>query len=209
MKTDDLIKALAADPLVEPPVERSLWSALALGLAVSALVFLATLGPRPDFAQAIETLRFVMKPLFPLLLAVGSIYTLSFLWRPGGRTPLWSLALAPLALVVAAMLELYALPRHVWGEAMLGMNAVKCLIFIPVLSLAPLAAALLALRRGATTRPAATGAVAGLLAAGLGAALYALHCPDDSPLFLAVWYVAAALMMAGIGALVGSRALRW
>jgi hypothetical protein len=209
MKTDELIKALAADPVVEPPVERALWPALALGVALSALVFLALLGPRHDFAQAIETLRFAIKPLFPILLAASAAYVASILWRPGGSPPIWPLMLAPLALVLAVALELIALPRVAWGEAMLGANALKCLFFIPILSLAPLAAALVALKRGASTNPAATGAVAGLMAAGLGAALYAVHCPDDSPLFIAVWYVIASFIVAGAGALLGARVLRW
>ena len=54
-----------------------------------------------------------------------------------------------------------------------------------------------------------TGALVGLASAALGAALYALHCTDDSPLFVATWYGAAALLMTGIGAILGARLLRW
>jgi hypothetical protein len=209
MKTDDLIRALAADPVPAPPVERALWPALALGLAVSAVLFLAMLGPRPDFAQAVETLRFVVKPLFPLILISGAMYALTRLWRPGSHVPLWAIAIAPATLGVAIILELIALPAQQWGAALVGQNALKCLFFIPLFSLAPLAVTLTALRRGAPTRPALTGAVAGLLSAGLGATLYALHCPDDSPLFVATWYVIAASLVAALGAMVGGRVLRW
>jgi hypothetical protein len=54
-----------------------------------------------------------------------------------------------------------------------------------------------------------TGAVAGLFAGALGAVLYATHCPDDSPLFVAVWYGLAIAAVALIGALAGRRLLRW
>lgn len=209
MRTDDLIRALAADPMPAPPVERALWPALALGLAVSTILFLATLGPRPDLAQALETLRFVVKPAFPLILIGGAMYALTHLWRPGKSAPLWAVALAPAALAVAMVLELIALPTQQWGAALVGDNALKCLFFIPLFSLAPLAVTLAALRRGAPTRPALTGAVAGLLSAGLAASLYALHCPDDSPLFVATWYVIASSIVAVLGAAVGSRVLRW
>jgi len=209
MKTDDLIRALAADPVPAPPVERALWPALALGLAASVILFLATLGPRPDFAQAAETLRFVIKPAFPLILIGGAMYALTRLWRPGKAAPLWAIAIAPAALAVAIVLELVALPAQQWGAALVGENALKCLFYIPVFSLAPLAVTLAALRRGAPTRPALTGAVAGLLSAGLGATLYALHCPDDSPLFVATWYVIAASFIAVLGAVIGARVLRW
>ena len=33
-----------------------------------------------------------------------------------------------------------------------------------------------------------------------GGALYALHCPDDSPLFVAIWYVIATAGVAVLGA---------
>ncbi len=209
MRTEDFIRTLAADPTPAPPVERALWPALALGLAVSAVLFLVTLGPRPDFAQAIETLRFVAKPVYTMLLVGGAMYALSHLWRPGARAPLWALALAPAALLLAIVAELVALPAGAWDDALVGENALKCLFYIPLFSLAPLAVTLSALRRGAPLRPALTGAVAGLLSAGLGATLYALHCPDDSPLFVATWYSIGALVIAGLGAFAGSRVLRW
>ena len=58
-------------------------------------------------------------------------------------------------------------------------------------------------------RPRLAGAVAGLASAGLAASLYALYCPDDSPLFVATWYTLAAAITAGVGAIAGKRWLRW
>ena len=81
--------------------------------------------------------------------------------------------------------------------------------FIPILSLAPLAIFLAVLREGASTRPVSTGALAGLLAGGIGAFFYAAHCPDDSPLFVASWYTIAIAAVTGMGALGGARWLRW
>jgi hypothetical protein len=51
--------------------------------------------------------------------------------------------------------------------------------------------------------------MAGLLAGGLAAALYAAHCPDDSPLFVAVWYTLALGIVVGVGAVAGRAVLRW
>ena len=80
---------------------------------------------------------------------------------------------------------------------------------IPMMA-APILAALIAtLRLGAPTRPALTGALAGAAAAGLAALLYASHCTDDSPLFVATWYPLATLVCAGAGALLGRRFLAW
>jgi hypothetical protein len=38
---------------------------------------------------------------------------------------------------------------------------------------------------------------------------HALHCDEDAPMFLAVWYGLAILALGGIGAVAGTRALRW
>ncbi len=84
-----------------------------------------------------------------------------------------------------------------------------CLESIPFLAAAPLVAVLLALRQGAPEHPALAGAAAGLFAGAIGAAFYATHCPDDSPLFVAAWYTLGITIVIGIGALAGSRVLRW
>ena len=51
--------------------------------------------------------------------------------------------------------------------------------------------------------------MAGLLAAACGATLYAFHCFDDSPLFVATWYTLAALPVVIVGAVAGHRLMRW
>jgi hypothetical protein len=92
---------------------------------------------------------------------------------------------------------------------MIGNNAMACMASIPLFALPFLAAALLALRRGAPSRPTLAGAVAGLVAAGLGATLYASHCADDSPLFVVVWYSIATAFVAAVGAAAGRLMLRY
>jgi hypothetical protein len=83
------------------------------------------------------------------------------------------------------------------------------LSLIPLLSLPPLACLLATLRHGAPLHPMWTGATAGLVSGGVGALLYALSCPDDSPLFVATWYsIAIAVVTAG-STYVGKRLLRW
>jgi hypothetical protein len=64
-------------------------------------------------------------------------------------------------------------------------------------------------RHGAPARPAVAGAIAGLLSAGLAATLYASHCTDDSPLFVAAWYTIATALVTAVGALAGAKLLRY
>jgi hypothetical protein len=92
---------------------------------------------------------------------------------------------------------------------MVGKNSSICLVAIPLMSLPLLAGALIGLRHGAPSRPALAGALAGLLSAGLAATLYASHCTDDSPLFVAAWYTLATALVTAIGALAGAKWLRY
>lgn len=213
MRTEDLIKALAADAKsVEPPVAQTLATAVGVGTLISTLLFLWILGIRDNFIASIATSpRFVFKFILTLSVAIPAFVLVRNLARPDFEPGkyLWWLALAPLVLAVGVTLELFALPSDAWRANMIGHNAVFCLIVIPLLSLAPLAAVLYALHNGAPTHPAIAGAVGGLLSAGIAATLYAAHCPDDSPLFLAAWYTIGVIVMTGLGALLGPRVLRW
>ena len=83
------------------------------------------------------------------------------------------------------------------------------LMLTVILSIGPLACILLALRQGAPTEPGRAGAVAGLVSGGIAAALYASHCTDDSPLFVATWYSLAIGVVVLAGYIAGSRLLRW
>jgi hypothetical protein len=213
MKTDDLIKALVADnPTVAPPISRTVTLALLAGAIVAAILFAVIMGPRSDFAWSIvNSPRFIFKFVLTLGLAIPAYVLVQRVARPDAdvsRT-LWLLALVPALLVAGVLVEMYVLPADHWSVYMIGSNAKACVSLIPLFAMAPLAGALLALRRGAPSNPTAAGALAGLLAAGIGATLYASHCVDDSPLFIAVWYTIAVALITGLGAFLGSRLLRW
>ena len=95
------------------------------------------------------------------------------------------------------------------GPRVMGATALQCLVSVTLLSLAPLAVFLYGLREGATTRPDIAGALAGVAAGGLAASLYALHCTDDSPLFVGVWYGLAIVLVGAAGSFAGRRVLQW
>lgn len=212
MKTDDLIAALAADTrTVSRPIERTLWSAAVGGAIVAALIFYFDLGLRPDLGAALLSPRFLFKFVLTLTLLVSAAGLLWHLARPGAVPASWLLALvaAPVLVTIGAIAELFFVPSSAWIQRLVGANSLVCLVLIPTLSAAPLVALILALRQGAPTQPVLAGATAGLVAASIGATLYASHCPDDSPLFLAVWYVIATVIVALMGAVLGARLLRW
>lgn len=211
MKTEDLIGLLAEDAPVRWTLAGRLRLALVAGTAVAAVLFTTLLGVRPDIVAAGQNARF----LFKLLLVIGLLgWTLGAVFRVGRpevRLGPWGLAFAvlPAALAVAVASELVVTPEPLWGVRLIGQNAALCLVVIPTLALAPLAFLLYALREGAPSRPGLAGALAGLAAGGIAATLYATHCPDDSPLFVATWYSLAIAVVVGAGTLAGTRLLRW
>ena len=209
MKTDQLIAALAADCTAEPFGRRFVLSFLIGGL-ISLGLFLAILGPRHDLAEALATWRFDFKiVLMVLILGLAFSFCREVARPVAPPHPARGLLLPLAALVAALVIELVIVPRAAWGTRLVGSNSLICLTAIPFFSIGPLIAVLAILRSGAPTSPALAGAAAGLLAAACGATLYAFHCFDDSPLFVATWYTLAALPVVGIGALAGRRLLRW
>jgi hypothetical protein len=212
MKTDHLVRALVADnPSKALSPSAALCCALVPGTILATLLFLATLGIRPHIAELVLDPRFAFKVALACLLAGVACFLALRLVRPGAdpRRAMLALASIPILLGAADLAELATTPAADWGRRLIGTNALVCLRSIPFLAAAPLCAALLALRRGAPDNPALAGVGAGLLSGGIGAALYATHCTDDSPLFVSVWYTLAIAMVVVIGAWCGSRCLRW
>ncbi|MFL9501605.1 NrsF family protein [Rhodopseudomonas palustris] len=212
METDRLIQALAADGASrDRPVGQVLAAALLVALPVSAALLLTTLGLRPDLHEAMRNPFFDLKFVVTLSLSLSAIIVALHLSRPEATAKGWRLLLlAPLAILGLAIGAEAMLPHRTSAMTrLLGHNSLLCLGSIPVLSLPFLGAALMGLRRGAPSRPALAGALAGMLSAGLAGTLYAAHCVDDSPLFVATWYTLATVMVAGLGAVLGPRVLRY
>ncbi len=172
---------------------------------------MCVIGSRPDIDEAAETYRFLFKFVVTLTLAASAIALTLQVFRPEaslGRS-LWLIALAPAMLLFAVLAELYVMPSAAWVPRLIGTNARFCLTLIPLLSIAPLALFLWALRQGAPSNPGLAGALAGLGAGGIAATLYASHCTDDSPLFVMTWYSLAIGLVTLVGYFAGRRWLAW
>lgn len=211
MTTDDLIRVMAADTARPQPLTTSLMRGLIPALAVASAVVATQLGFREDLAAALLTPLLAMRTLLVAALGLVAIGCAQDLMRPEGRD---SVRLWPLAGIGAVALGLLAwawvtTPADMRERALLGETLATCLVMIPLLSILPVAAVLMTLRRGATTAPALAGFVAGLAGSGLAAAIYSLHCPENSPLFCVTWYGLAILSTAAVSAALGARLLRW
>lgn len=209
MKTEDLIRTLAADstPVAPPALARLLLPAIALSLGLMVLI----LGLRDDLVAVLTSPLSMMRFVLTIALAWASIRACRVMMRPetGAKAPLW-----PQVMVAAVALSLWLWAYLQTDPAALGMairgkTMVTCLVAIPVMSVAPVAALFLTLRHGATTTPTLTGALIGLAGGGAAAAIYALHCTEDSPLFYVTWYSTAILGVTLASAAIGTRVLRW
>jgi hypothetical protein len=193
----------------EPVIRRFVTLAM-IGVLGAACVFGLILTPRADLGAVIGTPRVAFKFVATLtLIGVAGLFAFRAT-RPEAKPKLRAI-LAPVLslLAVAIVAELIASPPAAWLPLLIGTNSLACLALVPLLSLVPLGAILMALRYGAPSDPRLAGAAAGLLAGGIGATFYATHCVDDSPLFVAAWYGLSIAVVTLLGAALGARTLRW
>ncbi len=212
MKTNDLIALLASDTLqLQKPVRQQLLRQLVLGAVVCGVLLFTLFGLNPQMDQMAVHPAFITKMMWLTALMGFSLYGLFRLARPGvgaGHT-LWGIGLALLAMFSLGLLQLLQTDSGAQTAQWMGGSWQVCSVSITALSLPVLGALLWALRQLAPTRPVLTGAVAGVLAGSLAASIYSLHCTETSLTFFAVWYVAGMALATGLGALLGTRWLRW
>jgi len=213
MKTDDLVAMLSAN--VEP-VERGLVGrAISIAVAAGAIIALGTmlvgLGVRADLATTRAIVFLSLKVAFALAVVGVAVRYLTKLARPGAERGISPLTIvAPFAAIALfGAMNLGGAPSSHWNQMILGDEWLECLLSIPVIAIVPFAITILAVRRAAPTNLVRAGAVAGLVAGGVSAMAYALHCNADSLPFVAIWYGGTIALCTLVGAALGSRLLHW
>lgn len=213
MKTDDLIGMLSTnvEAVERRQVGREIWATIAAGGIASVGAIVLTLGVRGDLPETWPFLFLLTKLAFAIGIVILASSYLVKLARPGGERKLslvWT-ALPFAAVMLLALISLaFAPPMH-WSRMVVGDEWLECLISIPVIAIVPFATVIWVLRRMAPTDLPRTGAFAGLVAGGLSAIGYALHCTSDSLPFVALWYGGTIVLCTLVGALLGPRLLRW
>jgi hypothetical protein len=213
MKTDELVALLSTNP--EPVdrglVRRTLYVALAAGLIVSLGLAVVGLGIRSDLTMAGALIFLVVKLCFAVGIVSLALIYLTRLARPGGerKAPYFQVAMPFLVIVVLAAISLLLAPSSHWDKMIVGDQWLECLLSIPIIAIVPFATIIWAVRRAAPTNLVRTGTFVGLVAGGVSAIAYALHCTDDSLPFVAVWYGGTIVLCTLAGAALGPRLLRW
>jgi hypothetical protein len=211
MKTDRLIELLSsqAGPAPRALAAGRLSPAALAGLFVSALAAITWFGPIP--AQMFATAVPWTKMAYAGALALAAGWLTARLSRPAASLQRPQRVLFAVVVLMAVMggISLISEPAGGRVQALLGHSWSSCPWSVLALSLPGLAAALWAVRGLAPTRPRAAGFTAGLMAGSVGAFGYALSCPEASSAFVAVWYSLGIGMTGAVGAVLGSRVLRW
>lgn len=206
MSSERLIEDLSANlvPVRRRNVARE-W-ALVLGLATIELVLIVAMGAmRPDMGTAMGH-PFMWWKLGSLALIVGaSAVTAIGSFTPTG-TPGRGLAivagLAGLTAITGMMVQ-PAMPADMpVMERLAPMSGLSCTVSIILLALPMVALLAHIMRQAAPTHVGASALAVGLAAASWGAFAFAFCCRANDPLYVAVWYALAGLVIAG-----GARAL--
>jgi hypothetical protein len=213
MKTKDLVAALSTR--IEPVDHRLVGWTTGIALLAAAIasvgLMLVGLGIRADLMTARALTFLILKLAFAVgVVGVSSIYLMR-LARPGGerRTSSIRIMMPFAAIVLLAVISLGLAPSSHWNKMVVGDQWLECLLSIPIIAIVPFAIIVAAMRKAAPTDLERTGAFAGLIAGGVSAVAYALHCTDDSLPFIAVWYGGTILLCTFAGAALGPRLLRW
>jgi hypothetical protein len=213
MKTDDLIDLLSTnvEPIGRSQVPRIIGVALGVAAVAALAITLFTRGVRTDLESAGALTALLLKLAFTLAIVVPAAIYLDRVARPGGErnVPILWLGLPFAAIVVVALVNLALAPVSHWDDLVTGRDWLECLLSIPIIAIVPFAVLVWAVRRMAPTDLTRTGALVGLVAGGLSAAGYALHCVDVSLPFVALWYSATIALCTLVGAKLGLHLLRW
>jgi len=216
VKTDQLIDLLSAN--LEPVNARWLGKTLVLAMLAggtgAAVLMLATVGLRAGLQSAAHLEWAALKLVLPLSVIGFGTPSLAHSMRPGLESRAnWPLVLLPFVIAIAVGFAMLLIVRpEAWIRMLLGASQIsspRCFLCILSFAATPLAVLIWALREGAPTRLKASGALAGIVAGGIGAVAYAFNCDSDTIPFITIWYSAAILLCAFIGAQLGPRLLRW
>lgn len=213
MKTDDLIDVLSTnvEPVDPQRITRNLQIAIIAGLSLALVSGIAALGIRWDVRDPGAFVFLVLKVAFGVAVTIlGSHYLLKHA-RPGGemRSRILLTGVPFVAVMALAGASLISAPASHWDNMVMGERWLECLLSIPVIAVAPFAVIMWAVQKAAPTNLTRTGALVGLVAGGVSAIAYALHCTDDSLPFVALWYGGTIVLCTLAGALTGPRLLRW
>jgi hypothetical protein len=213
MSTENLIARLSEN--LQPVRTRSVAREATILLVLSAVevdMFLTMGFMRPDMPTAMAAPSFWWKLVSMGLIAVlgGGIALISIDPVRSPRSGLrWILVLIAVIFASGWLVDAshdglaHLLARLDWR------HGIQCAWKMIALSVPPVIALGILIRRGAPSDRQGTALAGALAAAGWGAFVFVFACPSDDPLYIAVWYTVGCGIVTIIGQFVLSRLSRW
>ena len=214
MTASDLIASLGHHPPRRrfPSPSTIVGAAALISLTLALALSIVWLKPRGDLGAplVINNHIFLLKLVFTLSVVAAALPIVRDLSVPARRVGRESILVAiPFAVIIVLALREIGLHQVAEWPPHADHAVLECLWQIPALAASALIILALAARRLAPTNLTRAGAYIGLLAGGIGAVGYALHCHNDSVAFVAIAYTVAMLQTTLLGAVLGPRILRW
>ena len=213
MRTDDLVGLLSTGitPVKSGTVARRFGISLPVAAIGATALMAAVFGIRPDLSAIVKTAIFWEKLAFPLCLGIGALIATVRLARPGAKVGGgWPVMAIPVVIVwIAAIAVVGTAAPQDRLPAILGHSWRTCPFNILLMSVPGFIAIFWAVKGLAPTRLRLAGAISGLLASSIATVAYCFHCPEMSPAFWSIWYVAGMLLPAALGTVLGPKLLRW
>lgn len=213
MKTDDFIKNLseALPGTQKPRFYRALffgWAVITLGVLGLSYYLLPT---RPDFAVRSHATFFHMETAFFFLTFLVTSYVAYRSSIPGLLTQrdllIGLIFIMAAAGFVALRFSNTALPAEFLGEMDWYRGRCGPVLFIVGMIQAVFCFALA--RLTAPTRPVLAATWLGLSTGAIGLFVVQFICEKENFLHLAIWHLTPVVLLAGVSAIVGKKALRW
>jgi len=163
-------------------------NAVGVGGLVALAAALIILGSRTDMRGGEVIAWVIAKLVFAGVVTVLAFFYLIRLARPGKH---WSGCMALVALPfvgigVLASMSLALAPASHWKTTILDDQWLECHLSITLIAMVPFALVTRPMREAAPTNLRRAGVLTGLIAGGLSAAGYALHCTADLVPFVAI-----------------------
>jgi hypothetical protein len=208
METERMIAALARDTrpvrrLRRPWQRTAVWAAA--GFIYLALL-IAMMPVRGDLALRLEEPRFLVEQLAALLTGLAAAAAAFATSIPGHRR---AIVWAPLVLLVVWIGAVIIGVAQDDRRDMVLQADWGCVATILLGAAVPGAAMALMIRRGASTTPRLTAALAALAAAGVGNVGICVFHAHASNLVVLIWHCGTILLLAGLAAVAGVHLLRW
>lgn len=213
MPTEQLIDNLIGE--LTPVRPRKAWKdgAVIAALCVAEVAAYVGMGHvRPDMPAAMHEPSMWWKFGSLAALALVAIFTAIRSFDPISGTARGlrlAAAVAAGALVVGWGIDATAAHPASLAQRLDWRAGVDCVIAVLLLATPPALALGLLMRKGAPSNHSGSALASGLASAAIGALVFVFQCPHNDPLYIAVWYGVAMLLVTGAVRLILPPLTRW